>query len=325
MYLTGLRVAQISSPSYSLVCDVEVVWEFGGQKTDVMEFWWKRGSDDRWTWIAPHVSIEDGRPTSATIIVPAGVPGTIFACPRVLEDDGSLAFRQPDEDDYEDEEPIWNGFCLFAPFVGERLEGEAPDRCGTAPRITAMDVDYGAVTVQWTNPEGYDRFEVEFAGPGGVPRTCRTERPLFRFDKLATGGYWARVRGIHDGNAWTGTSDCPSPWSGVRETSVPAELGYLEARFTAGTPLATVSQHANHAELFACLPDGRPVGIWSTDPPRWHPWYGHGSGPGFPADAPPSPPCPEPTATWTCSGWRTTAECTSPGGTTTPGVSGIPQ
>jgi hypothetical protein len=283
MYLTHLEVAQISPPSYSPVCDVEVSWQFDRPDTDVMEIWWKGGSDDRWTWVPPHVPIDDGQPTSVEVTVPAGVPGMIIACPRLLEDDGSLAYRQPDHDG---EEQIWNGFCLFAQFVGERLDGEPPDRCGTAPQITAMDVGPGSVTVKWTNPEGYDRFEVELVRPGGGASTHRTEHQLIRFDRLATGGYWAKVRGVHDGNAWTGTRDCASPWSRVRETSLPPELGYVEARFTPGTPLATVKQHADHAELFACLPDGRPVGIWSDDPPRWHAWYGHGHGPGFPGGAP---------------------------------------
>jgi hypothetical protein len=282
MYLTELRAKQVSSPSYDVLCRVELRWNYGNQDTEVMEFWWKGGSDDHWTWIA-ELGVNNGSPESTEIWIPAGVPGLIIACPRLLDDVGAKKNRQPDDDG---EELIWNGFCLFKQFVGERLEGPPPQRCHTAPQITALDVGHGSVTVRWTNPEGYDRFRIEFAGSTGGPAVFWTENHEYRFEKLPTGGYWARVAGIHEGNDWTGTSDCTSPWSDTRETSIPFELGYIEAKFTPGAPIGVLKQNADHTELFGCLPDGRPVAIWSDDLPVWHPWYGHGSGPGFPGGAP---------------------------------------
>jgi hypothetical protein len=275
MYLTQITAEQVTDPSYELFCQVRVRWAYGDQMPDVIEFWWQGGSSANWEPIPPLVSVEEDSP--------AGVPGTVRACPRMVDDSGALEYRQPDE---RGEELIWNGFCIGAPFVGRRLQGKPADRCRTAPEITAMEVGFGSVTVRWTNPEGYDRFVLFFAdaNAGGTPHLYYTEDTSYRVDRVPGGGCWARVAGIHDGNDWTGTSDCRSPESGYRETSVPPELGYITPKFNPGTPLGTVKQKAGHRELFACLPDGRPVGVWGD--PYWHPWYGHGAGPGFPPGAP---------------------------------------
>jgi hypothetical protein len=284
MYLFGLQAEQVSPPSYDLVCTARVRWSYGDQSSDVIEFWWKGGSSNQWWRIDPVFAVDEDDPiTEADIVVPAGVPGLIIACPRLVGDSGALEYRQPDDDG---EEQIWNGFCLFTQFVGERLEGAPRDRCRTAPEITEMEVGFGTLTVRWTNPEGYDRFDVDFAGPSGNPRTYSTENQEYRFEKLASAVYWSRVVGVHDANEWTGSRECRSPRSQIREMGVPPELGYVEASFEPGAPLGIARQNSDHAELFGCLPDGRPVGIWTYDIPRWQPWYGHGGGPGFPGGAP---------------------------------------
>lgn len=284
MYLSGITAEQVSAPSYELVCQVRVRWAYGDQMPDVIEFWWQGGSSPTWEVMLPQLSVDENNPVEeAEITVPAGVPGTIRACPRITDDRGNLEYRQPDENG---EELIWDGFCVGTQFVGQRLDGEPPDRCRTAPEITAMEVGFGSVTVRWTNPEGYDRFVLHFAdaGSGGNPNPYYTEETHYRVDRVPSGGCWARVAGIHDGNNWTGTSTCRSPESRQRETSVPPELGYITPKFAPGTPVGTAKQNYDHRELFACLPDGRPVGVWGD--PFWHAWYGHGNGPGFPSGAP---------------------------------------
>ena len=284
MYLATITAEQVSAPSYERNCQVRLRWTYGNQMPDVIEFWWQGGSSANWDLILPRLPVDEDDPVSeAVVTLPAGVPGVIRACPRMTDDAGNLEYRQPDDND---EELIWNGFCIGAQFVGERREGEPPDRCALAPEITEMEVGFGSVTVRWTNPEGYDRFVLYFAdaASGGNADTYYTEDTSFRVERVPAGGCWARVVGIHDGNDWTGTSTCHSPESGFRETNVPPEMGYITPKFVPGTPIATVKQQASHRELFACLPDGRPVGVWGD--PYWHAWYGHGNGPGFGASAP---------------------------------------
>jgi hypothetical protein len=284
MYLTGLTAEQVSPPSYEHHCQAKVRWSYGNQEADVIQFWWKGGSDSDWSPLGPPVSIDADNPVVETeLTVPAGVPGWIFACPRLLEDGGGFEERQPDDDG---EEKHWTGFCGYTQFISQRLEDPPPDRCGKAPVITKMELGYGSVTVRWSNPEGYDRFIVEFADPttGGQPRSYKTENTEYRFEKLPEGGCWARVTGIHDGKL-TGTDTCTSPPSGVEEIAVPRDLAYYEAKFAPGTPLATLKKYSDHTEVFGCLPDGRPVGIWQDAPPWWHPWYSHDAGPGFPGGA----------------------------------------
>ncbi|MCD6071237.1 MAG: hypothetical protein K0S42_1753, partial [Microvirga sp.] len=180
----------------------------------------------------------------------------------------------------------WHSFCLWAQFTGRRLEDKPEDRCQASPEITKMELGYGSVTVKWTDPENYDRFEVAFEQTGRGKTTRQTENLEFKFAKLQAGGCWAQVRGIHEHHGWTGFPGCASPWSAIKETSLPPELGYSEAKFAPGTPLGAVTRNPSHHEIFACLPDGKPVGIWSDG--WWQEWYGHGTGPGagFPAGAP---------------------------------------
>lgn len=284
MYLTGITADQVSDPSHELSCQVRVRWSYGDQMPDVIEFWWQGGSSANWDLILPRVSVDEDNPVDEAVLsVPAGVPGIIRACPRMMDDSGNLEYRQPDE---EGEELIWNGFCVGTQFVGQRLDGEPRDRCRTAPEVTAIDVGFGSVTVRWTNPEGYDQFVLYFAdaNSGGNPHPYYTEDEFYRVDRVPSGGCWARVAGIHNGNDWTGTSTCQSPESGFRETSVPPDRGYITPKFNPGTPIGTVKQNGQHRELFVSLPDGRPVGVWGD--PYWHPWYLHGNGPGFPASGP---------------------------------------
>ena len=284
MYLTGITAQQDSPPSYDLTCQVRVRWAYGDQMPDVIEFWWQGGSSSNGYPVPPQLSVNQNNPVEEAILtLPAGVPGTVRACPRMVDDAGSLTYKQPDENG---EEQVWENFCVNTQFVGERLPGEPPDRCVTAPQITAMELGFGSVTVRWTNPEGYDRFELSFAhaGSGGNPDVYYTEDTSYRIDKLPAGGCWARVVGLHDGNDWTGTVTCRSPESNFQESSLPAELGYITPKFTPGAPIGTVKQNSQHRELFVCLPDGRPVGVWGD--PYWHPWFGHGNGPGFPPNAP---------------------------------------
>ena len=284
MYLTGISAEQASDPSYDISCEVRVHWTYGDQTPDVIEIWWQGGSSADWDWVPPRLRVDESNPVEETIIiVPAGVPGIVRTCPRMTDDRENLEYRQPDDNG---EELIWNGFCIGTQFTGRRLEGKPPDRCRVGPQITAMEVGYGSVTVRWTNPEGYDRFVLSFAdsNSGGVPHAYHTEESSYRVDRVPAGGCWARVIGIHEGNAWVGTSECRSPESSFRETSVPQERGYATPQFDPGAPIGTVKQNHDHRELFACLPDGRPVGVWGD--PYWHPWYGHGNGPGFPPAAP---------------------------------------
>ena len=283
MYLTGITAEQISAPSYDTTCQARVRWGYGDQTSDFIEFWWQGGSNSNWDLVL-QFPVDENNPAEETVLVlPAGTPGVLRACPRTTDDAGNPEFRQPDEND---EEQVWTGFCVGTAFTGQRREDEPPDRCRTAPEITAMELGFGSVTVRWTNPEGYDRFVMYFAGPnsGGNPEPYYTDEQHYQVGRVPAGGCWARVAGIHDGNDWTGTSTCQSPDSAIRETSLPPELGYITPQFTPGTPIGTVKQNSQHRELFLCLPDGRPVGVWGD--PYWHPFYGHGNGPGFPAGAP---------------------------------------
>jgi hypothetical protein len=275
MYLVDLEAPeQISDPSPNLTCQVRLKGRYGNQRPNVMEFWWKGGSDSNWTLVLPRVTVADsGDAQEAVVEVPAGVPGMIIVCPRMLDDRRQLRYRQRDDNG---EELIWNGFCLFRPFTGQRRDLDPHSRCQLAPTITKMETGYGTVDLEWTNPEGYDRFSVRFAdsASGGNPRTVQTEDTHFRFDRVPAGGCFAQVAGQHDGNDWTGTAPCTSPWSGTKERSV--EQGYTRPAFTPGTPVAAVKHNIKHRELFACMPDGRPVGIWQNDSP-WQPWYSHGA------------------------------------------------
>lgn len=284
MYIFAMKAQQTSPPAHGPSCQVRVRWKYGDQMPEAIEFWWQGGSSSNWDPVLPTLSVNQNNPVEeAVITLPAGVPGTIRVCPRMIDDRGNLEYRQPDE---AGEELIWNGFCIGLQFTGQRLDDEPPDRCRTAPEITAMEVGFGSVNVRWTNPEGYDRFILNFADAdsGGNPRPYHTEETSYRVDRVPAGGCWARVVGLHDGNTWTGTSTCQSPESTYKEMSVPPEMGYMTPKFLPGTPIGTVKQNADHRELFACLPDGRPVGVWGD--PYWHPWYGHGNGPGFPERAP---------------------------------------
>jgi hypothetical protein len=291
MYLTAFEAEQSSPPSYELNCQVELRWRYD-QEPQVMEFWWRGGSDEgdpgeRWrNQVAPqYVAVDTSKDIAhASVTVPAGEAGMIIACPRMLDDSGALDYWTPDADDTK--QP-WKNFCVSTPFTGERLDGKPRDRCRVAPEITGLEVGYGSVTVRWTNPEGYDEFVVHFSAPdsGGDATPYWTPNTEYRFEKVARGGCWARVAGVHAGNSWTGTQRCESPLSSFNETSVPPELGYVEARFDPGAPVGAVARTAEHSEVFGCLPDGRPVAIWRHAEPWWHPWYGHGDGPGFPGGA----------------------------------------
>jgi hypothetical protein len=273
MYLVDLDPPeQISPPSPNVMCQVRLRWHYGNQRPQVMNFFWKGGSDSNWSEILPRLPVAaNGDTQETTVSVPAGVPGTIIVCPRMLDDRSQMRYRQPDDNG---EELIWNGFCLFRPFTGQRQQIDARSRCVTAPTITRMETGYGTVDLEWTNPEGYDRFVVRFvdANSANNPRELHTEDTRIRIDRVPAGGCHARVAGQHDGNDWTGTSACTSPWSGPKERAV--ENGYVTPSFTPGTPVAVARQSAKHRELFVCMGDGRPVGVWHNDSP-WQPWYSH--------------------------------------------------
>ena len=89
MYLTGITAQQDSPPSYDLTCQVRVRWAYGDQMPDVIEFWWQGGSSSNGYPVPPQLSVNQNNPVEEAILtLPAGVPGTVRACPRMVEDAG---------------------------------------------------------------------------------------------------------------------------------------------------------------------------------------------------------------------------------------------
>src|SRR5687767_11889601 len=121
MYLTGITAEQISAPSYDTTCQARVRWGYGDQTSDFIEFWWQGGSNSNWDLVL-QFPVDENNPAEETVLVlPAGTPGVLRACPRTTDDAGNPEFRQPDEND---EEQVWTGFCVGTAFTGQRREDE---------------------------------------------------------------------------------------------------------------------------------------------------------------------------------------------------------
>ena len=272
MYLTSLRAQQIGNATNGR-CLVLVEWTYGNQIPDVLELYYAPATTGRWLIVDQLPVKGSNDPIRKEITLPAPSVGTIYAAPRIFDSQRTLKDRQPDDEGID---RYWESFALGFRIA---LEGapnpeENQRKCRVAPEITDIRPDVGVIKVFWNNPEGYNNFKVQWWNPpaGAQPFQASTKDKHFVLERALKGRTYAfRVAGRHEGLF----DDCQSPWSEVREFTMPDDLGYGTPVFDAETSLTALSRDDDFMDIFTIGADGRVRSAWWDG--DWHMWFTLGS------------------------------------------------